>query len=123
VEHHEDLQKTYYNIINSWKSGDLTIKIEGGESAQDLTERLLPFVEEIKNSTYQNILVCTHGRTLRVLMCLLLGKPVTQMDDFSHENTCVYKLESDGNKFHLVMENDLSHLQVSSMNGNGTRNS
>ena len=111
VEHHPDLQKTYYNIINGWKNGDLTIKIEGGESAQDLTDRLLPFVEELKSSGRENILVCTHGRTLRVLVCLLLGKPVTEMDDFSHENTCVYKLHFDGNKFDLVLENDLRHLQ------------
>jgi probable phosphoglycerate mutase len=112
VEHHADLQKTYYDIISSWKNGDLTIKIEGGESAQDLKDRLLPFVQELKESSAQNILICTHGRTLRVLMCLLLGKPVTQMDDFSHDNTCVYKLQYDGNNFQLEMENDLTHLSL-----------
>ena len=117
VEHHPDLQKTYYNIINAWKGGDLSIKIEGGESAQDLHDRLLPFIEEIKSSTHQTILVCTHGRTLRVIMCLLLDKPVEQMDDFSHENTCVYKLKFDGKQFHLDLENDLSHL-----NGNNIAN-
>lgn len=112
VEHHPDLQRTYYDIINSWKSGDLTIKIEGGESAQDLQDRLLPFVEELKVSSTQQILVCTHGRTLRVLVCLLLNKPVEEMDDFSHENTCVYKLRLEGSDFHLELENDLSHLNI-----------
>jgi len=112
VEHHPDLQKTYYDIINSWKSGDLHNKIEGGESAYDLKERLLPFVDELRNSPLKNILVCTHGRTLRVLLCLLLDKPVEEMDDFSHENTCVYKVVFDGVNYHLELENDLSHLQL-----------
>lgn len=112
VEHHPDLQKTYYDIISSWKSGDLHNKIEGGESAYDLKERLLPFVDELRNSPLKNILVCTHGRTLRVLLCLLLDKPVEDMDDFSHENTCVYKVVFDGVNYHLELENDLSHLQL-----------
>jgi probable phosphoglycerate mutase len=110
VEHHPELQQTYYNIINSWKNGDLHIKIEGGESAHDLAERLKPVVEELRSSPCKNILVCTHGRTLRVLTCLLLDKPVCEMDDFSHENTCVYKLRFENEKFHLELENDLAHL-------------
>ena len=110
VEHHPDLQKAYYDIINDWKEGKLTIKIEGGESAQDLADRLQPFVEEIKNSTHKTILACTHGRTLRVLMCLLLDKPISAMDEFEHQNTCLYHLAYDGKSFKLLKENDTTHL-------------
>ena len=113
VEHHPDLQKTYYDIINQWKNGNLDIKIEGGESAQDLADRLMPFVEELKNATAQTILVCTHGRTLRVLLCLLMDKSITKMDDFVHDNTCLYHLEYNGKKFKLIKENDLTHLNSS----------
>lgn len=112
VEHHPDLQKTYYDIINEWKNGDLTIKIEGGESAQDLADRLIPVVQELKSTDYQTILVCTHGRTLRVLLCLLMEKPISAMDDFVHDNTCLYHLEYDGEKCTLLKENDLSHLNL-----------
>ncbi|MFN8284191.1 MAG: histidine phosphatase family protein [Chitinophagales bacterium] len=110
VEHHPDLQKTYYDIINAWKAGNLDIKIEGGESAQDLANRLQPFVEELQNTDAQTILVCTHGRTLRVLICLLLGKPIQQMDEFEHQNTCLYHVEFNGNKHTLIKENDIKHL-------------
>lgn len=111
VEHHPTLQKEYYDIIENWAKGDLTIKIEGGESAQDLANRLIPFVDEIKNSTHTNILACTHGRTLRVLLCLLLDKPIAAMDEFDHQNTCLYHLAFDGNKFELLKQNDITHLQ------------
>ncbi|HPW87245.1 MAG TPA: histidine phosphatase family protein, partial [Chitinophagales bacterium] len=114
VEHDKSLQKEYYDIIESWAKGNLTIKIEGGESAQDLADRLIPFVEEIKQSEHQSVLVCTHGRTLRVLMCLLLEKPVSAMDEFDHQNTGLYVLRFDGNKFSLDLENDISHLNTNS---------
>ncbi len=110
VEHHPDLQKTYYDIINEWKQGNLTIKIEGGESAQDLADRLIPIVEELKSTEHKTILVCTHGRTLRVLLCLLMNRPVSAMDDFVHDNTCLYHLEYNGEKCTLLKENDLTHL-------------
>ena len=112
VEHHPDLQKTYYDIINEWKNGDLTIKIEGGESAQDLADRLIPVVQELKSTHYQTSLLCRHGRTLRVLLCLLMEKPISAMDDFVHDNTCLYHLEYDGEKCTLLKENDLSHLNL-----------
>ena len=110
VEHHPDLQKTYYDISNEWKNGNLEIKIEGGESAQDLADRLLPFIEELKQTNEQTILVCTHGRTLRVLICLLLKKDISKMDEFDHQNTCLYHLEFDGENFALIKENDVAHL-------------
>ncbi len=113
VEHDPSLQKEYYDIIDGWANGNLTIKIEGGESAQDLADRLIPFVEEIKNSMHKTILACTHGRTLRVLMCLLLNKSISAMDDFDHQNTCLYHLKYDGVKFELIKENDVEHLNFS----------
>lgn len=113
VEHNTSLQKEYYDIISGWSKGDLTIKIEGGESAQDLADRLVPFVQEIRNSTHKTILVCTHGRTLRVLICLLLEIPISEMDKFDHQNTCLYHISYNGSVFSLVKENDVSHLQNS----------
>jgi phosphoserine phosphatase len=117
VEHNVSLQKEYYDIINEWKNGNLSIKIEGGESAQDLADRLYPFVEELKQVNQQTILVCTHGRTLRLLMCLLLDKPIATMDEFDHQNTCLYHVAYDGEKFIMIKENDIAHLSASGAPG------
>jgi len=110
VQHHPDLQERYYGIIESWKNGNLDNKIEGGESANELKYRVMPFIEEIKHTKSQNILVCTHGRTLRLMMCLFLGKSIAEMDNFQHENTCLYQMAYNGNNFSLLKENDVSHL-------------
>ena len=110
VEHHPKLQDEYYAIIEEWKKGNLAIKIEGGESAQDLLDRLTPFLKELSSSTADTVLVCTHGRTLRVLICLLLGIDIAQMDIFEHQNTCLYHLRYDGERYELIKENDTTHL-------------
>ena len=112
VEHHKSLQKEYYDIIDEWKKGNLSVKIEGGESAQDLANRLQPFVDDINQSKEKTILVCTHGRTLRVLMCLLLNKPIAEMDTFEHQNTCLYHLQKNEDEYTLLKQNDISHLNT-----------
>lgn len=111
VQHHPSLQERYYGIIESWKNGAYDNIIEGGESPNELKQRLTPFIEEIKTIEAENILVCTHGRTLRMLMCLILNKPISEMDNFQHENTCLYQFEYYDNSFSLVKANDLAHLR------------
>ena len=38
-------------------------------------------------------------------------KDISKMDEFDHQNTCLYKLNFDGKKFHLELENNTKHLQ------------
>lgn len=45
-------------------------------------------------------------------MCLLLEKPIWQMDDFEHQNTCLYHLQLEGEKFKAIKENDIAHLSA-----------
>lgn len=111
VEHNPELQATYQYIINEWKNGNLDIKIDGGESANDLFQRIKPFVDEVRNSPHNTILACTHGRTLRMLMCLFTGKEISRMDEYEHHNLCLYKLRFDGREFHVELENDTAHLE------------
>ena len=53
-----------------------------------------------------------HGRALKSFICLLLNVPLLNMDNYQHQNTCLYQLDFDGEKFELVIENDVSHMEV-----------
>ena len=57
------------------------------------------------------ILICMHGRALRLLLCLLLNKPYTDMESFAHANTTLYRLQFDGHTFELIDSNNTSHLE------------
>lgn len=110
VEHDQILEGTYYSIVQGWSEGNLDIKIEGGESPLELQARQLPLIEELRNTDFENILLCSHGRSIRALLCGFLEKPLTDMDQFKHKNTCLYKLSLENGVFNVEISNDISHL-------------
>ena len=59
----------------------------------------------------ETILVCMHGRALRIMLCHLTDVPVCKMDDFPHTNTALYKLEFADNNFSIVDYYNTKHLE------------
>ncbi len=106
------MKQNWTILQNAWDSGDYTAKIEGGESANDLAERLWEFVKsEIYGNSFNKILVCSHGRSIRALMCTLLNLPLSDMNKFEHHNLNLYLVEIDSNnKARLLKENCIEHL-------------
>ena len=104
------LMEKYYRIIDSWSKGDYHDKPEGGESAHELSLRLQSFISDLHEKTFSNALVCTHGRTLRAMMCLLFQRPLSHMDQIPHRNIGLYLLRFHDEAWQLLRENDCSHL-------------
>ncbi|MTI22793.1 histidine phosphatase family protein [Fulvivirga sp. RKSG066] len=101
----------YHDVIKQWQEGNTTLKIEGGESPQDVFERQTKAIEIIlANNTEETVLVCMHGRAMRVLLCQLLNYPLKCMDMFEHSNLCLYKLNYTGSMFNVELFNHTAHL-------------
>ena len=104
-------RNTYFKyIIGEWKSGNTFIKIDGGESPDDVAERQAPVIEKIINSSEEVVLVCMHGRAIRILLCTLLGLPLSEMDSFEHHNLGLYILDYNAGKFSINLANATTHL-------------
>ena len=103
--------KYYQWMLRQWQLGDTSHKIEGGESPDEVAARLERALNLLKNSSAQKILVCMHGRAIRVMLCLMLNYPLKSMDVFEHKNTCVYELQFTGTMFHVLKHNDVEHLK------------
>ena len=101
----------YQSLIHNWKNGNLEAKIEGGESAANMVERLKKFLDELKMTEFDKALICTHGRTMRFLLCLLNNDNFQEMEKYKVLNTSLYIVENAGDNFHIRIQNDLSHLQ------------
>ena len=101
----------YQSLIHNWKNGNLEAKIEGGESAANMVERLKKFLDELKMTEFDKALICTHGRTMRFLLCLLNNDNFQEMEKYKVLNTSLYIVENAGDKFQIRIQNDLSHLQ------------
>jgi broad specificity phosphatase PhoE len=106
----EDRNEYFKHIIDQWNQGNTFLKIQGGESPEDVAERQTLVMEKILNSSEELILVCMHGRAIRILLCKLLSYPLSKMDHFAHANLGLYILEYSGEEFNLKLENSTNHL-------------
>ncbi|MFK7950401.1 MAG: histidine phosphatase family protein [Saprospiraceae bacterium] len=103
--------KEYKTLIQAWKNGHLDAKLTEGESAASMVLRLNKFIDEIKNTDFNRALICSHGRTLRCLMCLLNNDDLREMENYHHLNTSLYIVELDNDIFNIRLRNDLTHLK------------
>ena len=104
----------YYKVlINSWINGETHIPSEGGESPEDVIIRQKFVVDLIlSRPEEQTILIAMHGRAIRILLTLLLERPLKEMDTFDHTNLCLYKLsyKYETQKFTVETTCDVTHL-------------
>ena len=108
----DSTKRAFKEILTYWLNGELHQKFDQGESPLEVKERQLEILEKlIENNTDQNILICMHGRAMRLFLCLLTESPLTEMDKFPHLNTSLYKVEYDGRHFRIKDFNNTDHLK------------
>jgi len=105
--------KEYKAMTDDWRAGLLDRSVEGGETPNEMQRRQKAGLEKLLKRTEENqILICMHGRAMRSFLCLLTGTPLQEMDDFKHNNLCMYKLEQIGERFEVVEQNCSKHLWI-----------
>ena len=104
----------YHHMLSQWQKGITDMRIEGGESPEDVVRRMAPAVDHIlSRPDERTILICMHGRAIRILLCYLLKYPLRSMDMFDHTNLCLYVLNYTGSFFNVERYNDTRHLRRS----------
>lgn len=106
----DEVINRFNKMVEEWSNGNLEYSIPGGESGLSLKNRMDDFIRFLKHRSEKNILICTHGRALKMLITQLLNKPINEMEEFHHHNTGLYLIEQKNNNFNLLLENDISHL-------------
>lgn len=106
------MKEEFLNLLNAWEQGQYDARIAGGESAQDMRDRLNIFVDKLKKRPEERLLVCSHGRTMRCLMTVLQNDPISNMKDYHHANTGLYLVDYTPDVFQFQLQNDLSHLDL-----------
>jgi probable phosphoglycerate mutase len=103
----------YHWMLKEWQLGNTNLRIEGGESPAEVAQRQGIAFEHIMSQKNEDcILICMHGRAMRILLCRLLNYPLKSMDQFEHENLCLYQLTYTGSMFQINRYNDRRHLQL-----------
>lgn len=103
----------YHYMLKQWELGNTSLSIEQGESPEDVVRRMKPAVDHIMSHEKENtILICMHGRAIRILLCHLLNYPLRSMDMFEHGNLCLYLLSYTGSFYSVELYNDMRHLRL-----------
>lgn len=108
-----DSHKIYLAMTEDWKAGLLDRSVKDGETPNELQRRQqIGLKKIITKENERNVLICMHGRAMRSFLCLLTGTPLERMDEFKHNNLCLYALEYDGGSFTITEQNCTKHLWI-----------
>ncbi|TCN72175.1 histidine phosphatase family protein [Acetobacteroides hydrogenigenes] len=81
---------TLKSLLEQWKNNEGDAKAEQGESPNEVLQRMKDALETVLSRKQEaNVVVCMHGRALRILMCYLLNLPISNMEKYFHANLAV----------------------------------
>ena len=107
-----ETKKRHFDVLGSWQKGDYDRVSPGGESPNQVMVRQREALAHIMKQNHESeVLICMHGRAMRILLSWLLYDSLSKMESFEHTNLCRYQVNYDGNHFSLVASNDTRHLE------------
>jgi broad specificity phosphatase PhoE len=101
---------SYWKIVNEWLNGNTDARFEGGESFNEMHERIKQVYNEILQSKCTNVMICTHGRTMRTILHVFTGIPFGEVQQYKFNNTGLYVLQGELGKMDILKANDTTHL-------------
>jgi broad specificity phosphatase PhoE len=100
-------------LQKGWKSGDVSLKIPGGESPEEVFGRADAAARSyINRADSQTIMLFIHGRLIRVLLSEWLGYGLKNMHKVEHRNGAVNHLILKNGSFEPVYLNKTDHLEM-----------
>ncbi len=109
-----ETKNAFMKLVRDWVSGNLDAAIAEGESPNQVMARQKEAINIIlSHPEEETVLICMHGRAMRLLLCWMSGYPLTMMEEFPHQNLVLYKVTWDGERFEIVDFNNAAHLKVS----------
>ncbi len=107
-----ETKKYYYGVLEKWQQGDTTMPVEGGESPEQVAARQRLAMKYIMSKEDEGkVLICMHGRAMRIMLAWLFNYPLSNMDIFEHQNLGLYRIKATKNQFQLISYNADDHLQ------------
>ena len=109
----EELVTNFDQLVSDWAEGKLDCCIKDGETPDQMKLRQAAAMEQVLEITKndKNVLICTHGRAMRMLLCLLTDQSYAVMDTFPHTNTALYKVDYEDGKYTIDERYNVKHLE------------
>ena len=106
-----EARERHPEIYRLFKTGGANYVIDEGESTQQVLDRALEFIEEIRlRHPEQRVVMVTHGGVVRVLMKHTLGLSIDARTSFLIKNTGIFRLVWN-EKWLVTQMGVVSHLE------------
>jgi broad specificity phosphatase PhoE len=97
------LKAEYYTIRDASGVPPHLHRPEGGESSQDVQERMADFYRMLlERYTGKTVLVVTHNSAVKALLAHLLGKRMTDMENVGNASVTVVEVDEKSHRVSLV---------------------
>lgn len=105
------LEQEVSSVRARWRAGETDLAPSGGESPARAGIRAERFLARLETAGARAPLVVAHGRFNRILMALLLGRPLSRMDEIRQRNGSLSVFEREGAAPATpVLLDDVSHI-------------
>ena len=108
---HEPAREIQPQLFDQWRSGSMDVKVPGGESRQEMLDRVLPALYQIIDQhPGQKVAIVSHGGTLSALWRFLEpSRP--ESDGFSIPNASISTLSGQHKKLLVLKWSEINHLK------------
>ncbi|MEZ0360557.1 MAG: histidine phosphatase family protein [Hydrogenobacter sp.] len=110
-KHFWSMVEEYREVFLNWLTNPVMYPLPTQEGMEEFKGRVSDFIEDVKKSHYNNILVVAHGGTLHAIVCLVTGLGLENLWNIHMDNTGITELRIEGNKGILVYLNRLCHTK------------
>jgi len=107
-----EIQKNYPDNFKVWREQPHIAKIPKGETLEIAQSRMIEFVNNIIESDKQNILVVSHGTTIRLLLLNILSMDLKHYYKLKQDNCAINLIECRPYGPVLIKYNDTCHLDI-----------
>ncbi len=98
----KEIQQGWPGMLERWRADPTGMRAPGGESPEELRERLSDFLQElIGDVSDEHVLVVTHSGSLRMLLAIALGAPIAATRRFSMPYACWSRVIADADGVRL----------------------
>jgi alpha-ribazole phosphatase len=111
---YEEIKRTDPVTLSAWQADPGRAAPPGGESGEQLIQRVTPFLDAIVSRyTHGNVVVVSHKTVCRLVICHALGLPLSEYRRrLAMENAAMNILQPWEGGWRLILLNDTSHLST-----------
>jgi broad specificity phosphatase PhoE len=108
-----EMRRRFPDFLERWRGeGAFTVRMPGGESLEDVWQRLDAVVSTIERAGHDEIAVVSHNFVIRLLMCRWLGLPPARFRSFHVDLASITTLALGAPVPRIIRLNDTCHLQL-----------